>query len=146
MNFFSIKKRHFCKHNCSQLTFLTFGLSFLKAYHQKENIKREIYTLIGSSKVTGNIDLLKCLEQKFDFIIIERDYHKILKGEQRTPSKLCLQPDLMLDHNTGVIIENIVNFTNEEGYKNAVDLVLSTSFKCQMCSIILLCDTDGITP
>lgn len=87
--------------------------------------------------------MLRYLEQKFNIIILEREYDKIPEVEPSSPSKMCLQPDLILDQKAGVIIDNIYNFASEEGYKNAVDLVLSSSFKCQMCSIILTCGTNG---
>lgn len=100
---------------------------------------REIYTLIGSSRITKNTDLLRYLEQKCGIVIIEREYEKILKSIATTSSKMCRQPDLILDQRASVIIENVINFGNEEGYKLIVDQVLSTSFKCQICSIILVC-------
>ena len=105
--------------------------------------KQEVYTLIGSSKITKNTDLLRCLERRCGIVIIEREYEKLLKNAVTTSSKMCRQPDLMLDQRASVIIENVVNFSNEEGYKNIVDLVLSTSFKCQVCSIILVCEKNS---
>ena len=103
---------------------------------------QEIYKLIGSSKITKNVKLLRCLEQRCGILIIEREYEKILKSSENSSSKMCWQPDLILDHRACVVIENIINFANEEGYKNIVDLVLSISFKSQICSIILVSDKN----
>ena len=125
---------------------MSFCFSFLilaQQYFNEDLRNQEIYTLIGSSKITKNAVLLRCLEQKCGIVIIEREYDIILKNTNSTSSKLCRQPDLILDQRTAVIIENIRNFACEDGYKDIVDLVLSTSFKCEVCSIILLCDPDN---
>ena len=108
-----------------------------------KNPNQEVYALIGSSRITKNATLLRCLEQTCGIVIIEREYEILSKNAATTSSKMCRQPDLMLDQNSSVIIENVVNFSNEEGYKNIVDLVLSTSFKCQVCSIILVCEKNS---
>lgn len=104
--------------------------------------KQEVFTLIGSSKITKNVNLLRCLEQRCGIVILEREYEKILKNTVNTSSKMCRQPDLILDQRASVIVENAVNFGSEEGYKIIVDLVLSTSLKCQMCTVILVCDKN----
>ena len=74
---------------------------------------------------------------------MEREYDKILKRRCTTASIMVQRPDLWLKEKASVIIENITEFARGEGYKKVVDQVLSISFKCQMCNIILCCETNG---
>lgn len=112
----------------------------------------EQYSFIGSKNVTSNKELLHFLESNQSVLIYERDYNGTTlncngtirdyngttRGSEWNLNKMNAQPDLMIDERTCVILQYLCKFDDEKAFDALKNLILSLSFKCKLCYIIVI--------
>ena len=97
--------------------------------------QQDQYIFIGSEKITQNKDLLHLLETSHNVLIYERrNTHAIPKDSL---SRMCLQPDVMIDERTCIQLQHLPSLADEREYDKLRDTVLSLSLKCHKCCIIM---------
>ena len=97
--------------------------------------KQEQFIFIGSEKITEKVDLLHLLETSHNVLIYERRYND--PNPRNSQSKMCLQPDLMVDERTCIHLQHLPTLADETELEQLRDTVLSLSLKCHKCYIIL---------
>ena len=100
---------------------------------QKE--QQDQYIFIGSEKITQNKDLLHLLETSHNVLIYER--HNTHAMPKDSLSRMCLQPDVMIDERTCIQLQHLPSLADERAYERLRDTVLSLSLKCLKCCIIM---------
>lgn len=93
------------------------------------------FIFIGSGKITLHVDLLQLLETKHNVLIYERQYSYPRPRDPLT--KMCLQPDIMIDERTCIHLQHLPSLADEDKYEGLRDTVLSLSLKCNKCCVIL---------
>ncbi|XP_048587870.1 protein shortage in chiasmata 1 ortholog [Nematostella vectensis] len=100
------------------------------------------YVLIGSTRVTLDGELLHFLESRYNILIYERDYSKMRSCSSLSLDKMMLQPDLMIDERTCVVLRPVFGLASSDGYEDLKDLMLSLFLKTQQCYVILYYQTS----
>ena len=101
--------------------------------HSRE--QQDQFIFIGSEKITGNVDLLHLLETSHNVLIYERQYSN--PRPRDSLSKMCIQPDVMVDERTCIHLQHLPSLANDGEYERLRDTVMSLSLKCQKCCIIM---------
>ena len=97
--------------------------------------QQDQFIFIGSERITENVVLLHLLETNHNVLIYERQYNS--PRTRDSLSKMCLQPDVMIDERTCIHLQHLPSLADEGEYERLRDTVLSLSLKCQKCCIIL---------
>ncbi|KAL9950980.1 hypothetical protein ACROYT_G043564 [Oculina patagonica] len=97
--------------------------------------QQDQYIFIGSEKITQNKDLLHLLETSHNVLIYER--RNANARPKDSISKMCAQPDVMIDERTCIQLQHLPSLEDEREYECLRDTVLSLSLKCQKCCIIM---------
>ena len=109
---------------------ISLGISDTQLKEQQDQ-----YIFIGSEKITQNKDLLHLLETSHNVLIYERrNTHAMPKDSL---SRMCLQPDLMIDERTCMQLQHLPSFADEREYDRLRDTVLSLSLKCHKCYVVM---------
>lgn len=101
------------------------------------------YIFIGSKKIVTNTRLLHLLEARHNIMIYERDYSCLVKSTKDSHNKMNLQPHILIDERTCIVISDLPDLRDSTEYEKLKDLVLSLSLKCLTCYVILCCDVSG---
>ncbi|XP_033117508.1 uncharacterized protein LOC117117343 [Anneissia japonica] len=103
-----------------------------------EEAKDVVHTIIGSSTVTSNHELLHLLEARFNIQVLERDYLK-------QSSSICQPfPDIVINETTCIVLLPVKQLTESNAAESVINRIAGLSLQCCHCTV-LVCNNDAST-